>query len=580
MDNKYKPFFDQIYNKSNRVLETLLIGYFIFGIGIAFIYDTFLVGVLVGSLNLALYFSAKFLFKETRLNQYIGSLVAGIFMAQFIYQMHGLFEMHFTAFIAIIALIAYQNKYAFIPQFLLVVIHHSIFAYIQYLGSTEGIESYQQIYFTQLDYMDFSTFLFHAGLYSVGIAIAVAYTYQLEQSTKASAENIISLKNNEMNIQSNIDFANEIAKGNLDLEFTANENDKLAIALLNMRENIRESALREKQEKFITEGIAEVSDIVRSKVNDLESLSDSIVSYLVNYLDANQAGLFIRKDDNSDELELKACYAYQRKKFINKSIMIGEGLVGQCYLERERIYLKDVPSNYMQITSGLGESSPREILILPVKTDKEIIGILEIATLKKFEDKHHKFLNRVSETIAATISSSKLTQKTQILLEQSQQQTEEMRAQEEEMRQNMEELSATQEEMRRNSSIAENQLKAISNSNIGMIEFDTSGNVLDANQNFCDAMKYSKEQIVGRHHRMFVSDEYSQSEEYSHFWDDLRNGLIKSGEFVRYKSDGEKVILYGAYSVIRNDYGNIEKIIKLAFDITEYTTNSKAVQQS
>ena len=130
--NEIRPFFVDIYRKSDGIIEKLLFFYFLFGIGLSFFYDTYLVGVGVGSLCLLLYFLSKKLFPDTSLNQYIASLVAGIFMAQFIYQMHGLSEMHFTAFIAIIALITYQNKFAFIPQLLFVVIHHSSFAYIQY----------------------------------------------------------------------------------------------------------------------------------------------------------------------------------------------------------------------------------------------------------------------------------------------------------------------------------------------------------------------------------------------------------------------------------------------------------------
>ncbi|MCX2746043.1 GAF domain-containing protein [Mangrovivirga sp. M17] len=575
MQSKYLPFFEKIYKQSDKVLESLLIGYFIFGIGLSFIYDTFLVGFGVGLINLMMYYSAKIFFKDSRLNQYIGSLVAGIFMAQFIYQMHGLFEMHFTAFIAIIVLIAYQNKYAFIPQFLFVVIHHSSFAYIQYLGSTENIESYKQIYFTQLDYMDFQTFLFHAGLYAVGIIIASIYAHNQEQSTKESADNIMELRKKDESVQRSIDFANEIAKGNIDIEFKNDEDDVLATALQNMRNNISESSKRERQEKFITEGIAKVSDIVRSKINNLEELSDLIVSFMVNYMDANQAALFILDSETEEDLEMTGCYAYDRKKFIDKRIKVGEGLVGQCFLEREKIHLKEIPENYIKITSGLGSSEPREIIIIPIKTDQEIVGILEIATLKKFESKHHKFLDRVSETIASSISTSQLTNKTNELLQVSQQQTEEMRAQEEEMRQNMEELQATQEEMRRKSTLAEEQLIAISNSNIGMIEFATDGTILNANDAFCKLMKYNPSEIEGQHHKIFVDEALRTSMEYKQFWSDLGNGITKSGEFKRIDKFGNEVILYGAYTLVQNELGQAEKVMKFAFDLTSYIETNK-----
>ncbi|QCK14206.1 GAF domain-containing protein [Mangrovivirga cuniculi] len=574
MQTKYKPFFERIYKQSNYVLETLLIGYFIFGVGLAFIYDTYLVGFGVGLINLMMYYSSKIFFKETRLNQYIGSLVAGIFMAQFIYQMHGLFEMHFTAFIAIIVLIAYQNKYAFIPQFLFVVIHHSSFAYIQYLGSTENIESYKQIYFTQLDYMDFQTFLFHAGLYAVGIIIAAVYANNLEKTTKDNADNILELQRKDKSVQKSINFANEIADGNIDIEFKGDEDDVLATALLNMRDNISESSKREREEKYITEGIAKVSDIVRSKINNVEELSDLIVSFMVNYMEANQSALFILDMETEEDLELTGCYAYDRKKYVDKKIKIGEGLAGQCFLEKEKIHLKEIPENYVKITSGLGSAEPREIIIMPIKTDQEIVGILEIATLNEFRSKHHKFLDRVSETIASSISTSQLTKKTNELLQVSQQQTEELRAQEEEMRQNMEELQATQEEMTRKSTMAEEQLMAIGNSNIGMIEFTTDGTIINANDAFCQLMKYDPHEIEGKHHRIFVKDEMGNSVEYEQFWKDLGNGITKSGKFERIDKLGNEVILYGAYTLLRNELGQAEKVMKFAFDLTDYLDNN------
>ena len=205
-----KPFFQKIYERSDSIIEKLLYAYFAFGIGLSFIYDTYAVGIGVGMLSMALYFSSKHLFKGTTVNQYVASLVAGIFMAQFIYQMHGLFEMHFTAFIAIIALITYQNKFAFIPQLLFVVIHHSSFAYIQYLGYINENEAYKRIYFTQLEFMDFQTFLFHAGLYAVGVVLAAIYTHNLEKNTIENAENIIKLQTAEDRMNENIEFAKRI----------------------------------------------------------------------------------------------------------------------------------------------------------------------------------------------------------------------------------------------------------------------------------------------------------------------------------------------------------------------------------
>ncbi|MEQ8244665.1 GAF domain-containing protein [Fulvivirga sp.] len=566
-----KPFFLKIYEKSDGIIERLLFAYFAFGIGISFIYDTYAVGIGVGMLSLILYFTSKQLFKGTTVNQYVASLVAGIFMAQFIYQMHGLFEMHFTAFIAIIALITYQNKYAFIPQLLFVVIHHSSFAYIQYLGYINENESYKQIYFTQLEFMDFQTFLFHAGLYAVGVVLAAIYTHNLERNTIENAENIIKLQTAEERMNQNIEFAKRISEGEFNYEYTLEEGDQMGSALVSMNSNLKESSVREKQESFKNVGLTEIGDIIRNHSENLNELTYQIVSYLVTYMKLNQGGVFILNDDDEDNkfLELKGCYAYERKKFLEKRIGIGEGLIGQCYLERSVIYLKDVPKDYVRITSGLGDAPPSNLIIVPIKNEDTIEGVMELASFKLLEQYEIDFLTRACENIATTIASAKINARTKLLYEESQQQTEEMRAQEEEMRQNMEELSATQEEMERTSLKFKSKYEAINGSGVGSIEFDLYGNIVEANDAFCELMMYEKDEVIGKHHRIFVDKEYAQSESYRLFWNELGQGKLHKGEFTRYNKKGKSVILLGAYSVLKNEHDVPVGVIKFAMDITK-----------
>jgi PAS domain-containing protein len=124
-------------------------------------------------------------------------------------------------------------------------------------------------------------------------------------------------------------------------------------------------------------------------------------------------------------------------------------LAGQAFLEKGLIQLKQVPVDYIRITSGLGEALPRELIISPLMSNGEVYGVVEIASFRSQEAHQIEFLKKVSEELAVIIQSTRVKVKTQQLLHASQQQTEEMRAQEEEMRQNMEELQATQEGMNR-----------------------------------------------------------------------------------------------------------------------------------
>lgn len=456
-----RPYFEKSNERATRVIEIVLNAYFLFGIFLAFFYDTWLVGIGVGVLALALYHSSKYFFPGRHLHHYMASLVLAIFMAQFIYQMHGLFEMHFTAFIAIIALIAYQNFWVFLPATLFIVVHHSIFAYVQYVGFVNDIESYQNIYFTQLDYMDLQTFLFHAGLVAVGVVIAAVYSEDMRKRTIEIATSLIELEKKEQQMEVNVEFANNISQGNFDIDYTLKEDDTMGKALVDMRINLKEGELSKQQETFINKGLTQASNIIRNNSGNMEELAYEIVTFIVKYAELNQGGIFVvnNEDDNDAYLELKGCYAYSRKKYLEKKVDIGQGLLGQAYLEGDVIYLKEIPKDYVNITSGLGDAPPSVLAIIPIKSEDSIEGVMELASFREIPEYRIEFLKEVAENLAVAINSTKISQKTKQLYQQSQQQTEEMRAQEEEMRQNMEELSATQEEMQRTQKEYEEKLE-------------------------------------------------------------------------------------------------------------------------
>jgi HAMP domain-containing protein len=247
-------------------------------------------------------------------------------------------------------------------------------------------------------------------------------------------------------------FANEIGKGNLQAEFTPlSQKDVLGNALITMRDNLIHVAREDKQRNWSNEGYATFGEILRNQYGSINEMLDTFLIKLVKYVQANQGWLYIVNDENEDEafLELKSVYAFDRKKFLNKRIDWGEGLAGQAWFEGDLIYLTDIPDTYVSITSGLGEASPKSVLIVPVKYNDTINGVLEFASFKEFEPYHIEFIQKLSETLASALSTMKINEKTKYLLEESQKQRNQMHEQEEELRQNLEELQATQEEMKR-----------------------------------------------------------------------------------------------------------------------------------
>ncbi len=250
------------------------------------------------------------------------------------------------------------------------------------------------------------------------------------------------------------EFIKKIEKGNIDIgSQTLQGNDSLSRALVNMSWQIQKIAEEEQQRNWATEGMAQFVYILRSNNDDIQALCDNIIANLVKYLKVQQGGLFVVNDTTlpieKRYLELYACYAYDEKKFMHKRIEIGEGLIGQTYIQNETLQLNNIPSDYTKIVSGLGETNPQHLLIVPMRVNQEVFGLIELASFNPFPAYQVQFIEKLGENIAATISNVKANEKTKQLLAEAQLLAEQLRAQEEEMRQNVEELQSTQEEMAR-----------------------------------------------------------------------------------------------------------------------------------
>ena len=128
---------------------------------------------------------------------------------------------------------------------------------------------------------------------------------------------------------------------------------------------------------------------------------------------------------------------------------------------------------------------------------------------------------------------------------------------------------------------SKNQMDAVNRSS-ATIRFDINGFILDANSIFLETMGYKaneKNQVIGKHHSIFISYDYSKSDEYLKFWTDLRTGKIFNGIFERKKVDGSAVYLQASYNPIFDSKGNVTSIIKIAIDVTEAIENKKAIKE-
>jgi len=247
-------------------------------------------------------------------------------------------------------------------------------------------------------------------------------------------------------------FAQAIGQGELDVPFRVlGDQDHLGLSLQRMRTSLK--AIREDEQKrtWSANGLARFSEMLRQNHTDLTLFYNQFIAEWTKYIKAEQCGLFIlqRDADAEPHLELVAAYAFERRKYLEKRVDLGQGLLGQCFYERQTIYIKDVPEQYVSITSGLGGARPGNLVMIPLLAEDQVYGVVEFAAFGIFPEHVIALMEKIAQSLATTVATLQRNTETRLLLEQTRQQTEEMRASEEEMRQNMEELEATQEEMRR-----------------------------------------------------------------------------------------------------------------------------------
>lgn len=373
-------------------------------------------------------------------------------------------------------------------------------------------------------------------------------------------------------IENSIVFAQNIA------ESKTNEADKitlddslLSVNLKKIEKNI-ETALRIEEQRRIeddklnwfNEGLAKFGEVLRLNTNSIEQQADNIIQNLVKYVKANQGGLFIisSQKSNVESLELISAFAFDSKKYVEKNIAIGEGLVGTCAIEKQTVYIKQAPESYIEITSGLGDAPPRSILIVPIKQEDKLLGVIELASFNYFEPHQIRFIEKIMESVAASLSSSKINQQTKELIGKFESQSKEMAEQEEEMRQTIEELTATQEEASSREAELSAIIQAISN-NVNFIELDSDFKVQNLNQNFSQLFDLQYEATFGKSLNDLIM---LNKAIFDNPTEALKKLSLGEGidEINTYHINQKKVTIKDSYMPIKKTNGDVSKIIRIA----------------
>ena len=261
------------------------------------------------------------------------------------------------------------------------------------------------------------------------------------------------------NLQSLTHFTRSMAAGDFTGRYDKlSTGDEIGEALLTLKGNLMDSLketesrrLEEEHRTWTAHGLAKFSKLFREAEDDLQDLSQELMRELVSYTEADVGALFITGESEKErqELVLTGSYAFDREKYIHQSFEFGESLVGRAALEKEVIYLTDLPPEYIKIRSGLGEDAPSSILLVPVMLDNNVLGVIELASLGEIPAYQVEFIQQLGDALATTLAKVKANLQNRKLFEQTKKQAEALASQEKVFRQNLEKLEKAQQDYSR-----------------------------------------------------------------------------------------------------------------------------------
>jgi HAMP domain-containing protein/signal transduction histidine kinase/DNA-binding response OmpR family regulator len=238
------------------------------------------------------------------------------------------------------------------------------------------------------------------------------------------------------------EVATAVTKGDLTRSITVEAQGEVAAlkdTTNEMIRNLRDTTLKNTEQDWLKTNLAKFSRMLQGQ-RDLTTVGRLILSELAPVVNAQQGEFYVL--DSSAEtpwLTLLAGYATGGQRARGKRIGLGEGLVGQCAVEKQKI-LVNIPPDYIRISSGLGEAPPQSILVLPIIFEGQVKGVLELASLERFNPSHQAFLDQLIESIGIVLNTIEANMRTEDLLKRSQSLAQELQSRQEELQNTNEEL--------------------------------------------------------------------------------------------------------------------------------------------
>ncbi len=239
------------------------------------------------------------------------------------------------------------------------------------------------------------------------------------------------------------EVATAVTKGDLTRSIKVEAQGEVAVLKDTINEmivNLKDTTLRNSEQDWLKGNLAKFSRMLQGQ-KDMLTVGRLILSELAPVVSAQHA-VFYTLDPVTDSphLTLLASYAYERPREVGKQLELGQGLVGQCALEKQKIVLTNVPQEYIRISSGLGQASPVNIIVLPVLFEGRVKAVLELASFERFNSTHQTFLDQLTESIGIVLNTIEANMRTEDLLAQSQSLATELQSRQQELQNTNQEL--------------------------------------------------------------------------------------------------------------------------------------------
>lgn len=401
---------------------------------------------------------------------------------------------------------------------------------------------------------------------------------------------ISSIRGLAKSLKNTSDFATQLKDKKLESEYEESiTKNPIGASLVTLRNDMIETSEKERQRfneerqnQWATEGHSIFSDILRNNISDIHNLCNAVIDRLVPYINVTQGGIFIRTtlpdDKNTECFELYAVFAFGHQRFHKRTLALDEGIIGACAMEKHTIIINEVPDNYTEIGSGLGQAKPKALMFVPLIYNDYLYGVMEFAAFVTFEQYQIQFVERISENIASTIANAKINEQTTELLQQSRQQSKLMEEREDQLKNEIESLNslvlATQSELSQieqvNNAMNKTMLVAI---------FSTKGDTLEANRRF--ALRYTLDVNDIRRKNVYeiLQLTLSKYDEFKKVWDNVKQGSTETYNIeFRINKDTRKI--KNTFIPIYDAENNVSRILCLAADITGQQNTEEELAKS